>query len=88
MDVTNTGDRAGKETAELYVKDLICRITPFVKRLRGFEKVSLAPGETKTVNFTLGFEDLAFINEKMRREVEPGTFEVEIGGLKARFDIR
>ena len=88
VDVTNTGDRAGRETVELYLRDRVCRITPFVRRLRGFEKLELAPGETKTAVFTLGFEDFAFINEEMRREVEPGEFDVEVGGLTASFRIR
>ena len=55
--------------------------TPFVKQLRRFEKLWLEPGEKRTLSFTLGFEDFAFINEKMEREVEPGEFIIRIGDL-------
>ncbi|MEA4822599.1 MAG: glycoside hydrolase family 3 N-terminal domain-containing protein [Clostridiaceae bacterium] len=87
VDVTNTGGRAGKETVELYLRDRVCRITPFVRRLRGFTKLTLSPGETKTAVFTLSFEDFAFINEQMLREVEPGVFDVEIAALKDSFTV-
>lgn len=66
--VENTGDRAGYEVVQLYVTDCICRITPFVRRLRGFEKVWLEPEEKKQVTFTLGFEDFAFINEQIKQK--------------------
>ena len=75
----NTGDRAGYEVVQLYITDRYCRITPFVKRLRGFEKIWLEPGEKKTVNFALGFEDFAFVNESMKLEVEPGEFIIRVG---------
>ncbi len=87
VDVQNTGDRTGAEVVQLYLTDCVCRITPFVKQLRGFKKVTLAPGETKRVTFALGFEDFAFINEQMRPEVEPGTFTVSVGGLHAEFRV-
>ena len=77
--VENTGKMAGHEVVLLYVSDVFCRITPFVKQLRGFEKIFLAPGEKKTLTFALGFEDFAFINEKMEREVEPGEFIIRVG---------
>lgn len=80
--VQNTGDRAGYEVVQLYVTDCFCRITPFVRRLRGFEKIWLEPGEEKQVTFTLGFEDFAFINEQMKQEVEPGEFRICIGDLQ------
>ena len=77
--VENTGDRRGCEVVQLYITDKFCRITPFVRQLRGFKKLWLEPGESKTVTFTLGFEDFAFINEKMEREVEPGEFVISLG---------
>ncbi len=83
--VENTGDRAGYEAVLLYVSDKFCRITPFVRRLRGFEKLWLESGEAKTVEFNLGFEDFAFINEKMEPEVEPGEFTVAVGDLQESF---
>ena len=61
------------------VTDCCCRITPFVKQLRRFQKLWLKPGEKQTVIFTLGFEDFAFINEQYTREVEPGEFIIRIG---------
>lgn len=81
--VTNTGSRRGCEVVQLYVTDCFCRITPFVKRLRRFEKLWLEPGESTRVRFVLGFEDFAFINEKMEQEVEPGEFVIRVGDLKA-----
>jgi len=87
VSVKNIGSVAAYETVLLFLSDCCCRITPFVRRLRAFEKIQLEPGETKVVNFTLGFDDFAFINENMRQEVEPGDFDVEIGGLSVRFSI-
>lgn len=70
---------ASFEVVQLYITDRFCRMTPFVKRLRGFEKIWLEPGEKKTVTFNLGFEDFAFVNEKMELEVEPGEFIIRVG---------
>jgi len=80
--VKNTGDRAGYEVVQLYISDVYCRITPFVRQLRGFEKVWLEPGQEKTVTFELGFEDFAFVNENMKPEVEAGEFTIQIGDQK------
>ena len=85
--VENTGDRRGCEVVQLYITDCFCRITPFVRQLRGFQKLWLEPGEKKTVTFTLGFEDFAFINEKMEREVEPGEFVISIGTEKLSLNM-
>ena len=87
VSVENTGKRQGCEVVQLYITDCICRITPFVRQLKGFEKIWLAPGEKKTVEFSLGFEDFAFINEKMQQEVEPGEFIICVGGLKAGLNM-
>lgn len=86
--VTNTGDREGDEVVLLYLSDLYCRFTPLVKQLRGFRRIHLKPGQKKRVAFTLGFEDLSFVNEKMEREVEPGEFRVEIGSEQAVFEVK
>jgi beta-glucosidase len=83
VDITNTGKLAGKETALMYVSDLVASITPEIKRLRGFEKVSLQPGETKTVTFQLSADKLSFINANLKRVTEPGEFNVQIGGLNS-----
>jgi len=79
VDVTNTGARAGDEVVQLYVHDRVASVTRPVKELRGFERVRLAPGEKKTVRFTLGPEALRFTDENMARVVEPGLFDVMVG---------
>lgn len=83
--VKNAGERAGKHTVELYTRDLYASITPSMRRLRAFEKISLAPGEEKTISFTLKPEDLAFVNASLKTVTEPGQFEVIIGELKKLF---
>ncbi|MBN2262877.1 MAG: glycoside hydrolase family 3 C-terminal domain-containing protein [Prolixibacteraceae bacterium] len=83
--VKNTGKVAGKEVVQLYTSDLYASITPDVKRLRGFEKIELQAGEDVTVSFSLTPESIAFINAQNKRVTEPGEFEVQIGGLKAKF---
>ena len=86
--VQNTGGREGAEVVQLYLTDDFSRITPFVRRLRGFEKISLDPGASRRVRFQLGPEDFAFVNEQMQPEVEPGTFTVAVGGQRGAFEIR
>lgn len=81
VDITNTGDRAGKEAVQLYVSDLVASITPPVKRLRKFEKISLGSGETQTVSFSLVPEDLAFVGKDNKWITEPGEFTLRIGPL-------
>jgi beta-glucosidase len=79
VDVTNAGARAGDEVVQLYIRDRVSSVTRPVKELRGFERVSLAPGEKRTVRFMLGPEALRLTDESMARLVEPGLFEVMIG---------
>lgn len=83
--VKNTGDMEGKETVLLYTSDLFASVTPDVKRLRGFEKINLKPGEEQTVSFSLTPEDVSFINAQNKRVTEPGEFVVRIAELKAEF---
>ena len=86
--VTNTGNRAGKEVVEVYTSDLYAsQSTPDVKRLRRFEKISLEPGETKTVSFTINAKDLAYFTPKGESLVEPGEFEVMIKDLKTTLEV-
>ena len=80
VDVTNTGARAGKEAVLLYSSDLVASLIPDVKRLRGFEKISLAAGETKTVSFELPASALAFVGADGRWRLEEGDFRLSIGG--------
>jgi beta-glucosidase len=86
--VTNTGQRAGKEVVQLYVSDLVATISPPGRRLRRFAKVDLAPGQSRTLKFKLGRDDLSFINAENKSVVEPGDFEVKIGELSQRFTLR
>ena len=79
VDVKNTGDVSGDEVVQLYIRDLVGSVTRPVKELRGFEKVTLEPGETKTVSFTLTPNDLAMYDIDMNRVVEPGDFKVFVG---------
>ncbi|UII21985.1 beta-glucosidase BglX [Fulvivirga ligni] len=81
--VSNTGDYDGAEVVQLYVRDVVGTITRPVKELKGFEKIKLAKGESKTVTFTLSKEDLAFYHQDMSFEAEPGAFKVFVGPSSA-----
>jgi beta-glucosidase len=93
LNLRNTGAREGTEIVQLYSRDLVSSVTTYEKSLRGFARVTLAPGETKTINFTLGFADLALWDRNMRFVVEPGAFQVMVGSssedirLKGEFEI-
>jgi beta-glucosidase len=78
-DVANTGSVKGDEVVQLYVHDVVSSVARPTKELRGFERVTLNPGEKKTVKFVLGPDELSLINRDMRRVVEPGTFEIMVG---------
>ena len=84
--VKNTGDRTGKEVVQLYITDKVASVTPPVKRLRGFEKIELAAGESKTVQFEIEVDDLAFVGIENTWITEPGEFEVQLGGFSAIFE--
>jgi beta-glucosidase len=88
VDVRNTGTRAGKETVQLYVKDVVSSVTTPVLQLRGFRKVALGPGEKATVTLTLTPRDLALYDRQMKRVVEPGDFEVMVGASSADIRLR
>lgn len=77
--VTNTGDREGKEVVQLYIRDLVGSITRPVKELKGFQKISLKPGESKVVTFTVSEADLRFYNSDLNYVSEPGDFKLFIG---------
>lgn len=78
--VTNTGKLEGKEVVQLYTQDLVGSITRPVKELKGFQKISLMPGESKEVAFVISAEDLKFYNANLEYVAEPGDFKVFIGG--------
>ena len=86
--VTNTGRRAGKETAILYVRDEVATLSPAGKRVRRFAKILLDPGQSRTLSFKLGRDDLSFIGTDNQPVLEPGEFTVMIGGLSQKFTLR
>lgn len=77
--VTNSGKAAGTETVQLYVQDLVGSVTRPVKELKGFQKITLAPGESKKVTFTITAKDLEFYTAARKWEAEPGAFKVFVG---------
>jgi len=79
VDVENVGKRAGDEVVQLYIRDVAASMARPVKELKGFERVTLGPGEKKQVEFMLGPEQLGFYNRNMRFVVEPGEFKVMVG---------
>jgi beta-glucosidase len=79
VNVRNTGKVAGDEVVQLYLHELVTSVTEPMKRLRGFQRVSLAPGAATQVQFKLGAEDFAIWDENMRHVVEPGTFAIMAG---------
>lgn len=85
VEVTNSGSKEGKESVLLYLSDNVASITPEFKTLKRFEKVNLAPSETKTVTFTLNPQDLKFVNNDLKWISEKGTFTIQIGDQKADF---
>jgi beta-glucosidase len=93
IDVKNKGNRAGAEVVQLYLHDVIGTVVTPVQELRGFEKVRLQPGETKTVRYVLTPEHMALLDRHLERVVEPGTFEVLLGHsskdirLKGTFEV-
>jgi beta-glucosidase len=79
VDVTNTGSREGKEVVMLYSRDMVASIVPENRRLRAFEKVSLNPGETKTVTLRIKASDLAFVGADGHWLLEKGDFRMQVG---------
>ncbi len=91
LEVRNAGSRAGAEVVQLYVTDPVASVSRPVQELRGFQKVALAAGESRKVEFMLGPEELAMFDRNMKRVVEPGAFEIGVGAssknvrLKGKF---
>lgn len=85
-DITNTGKRAGDEVVQLYIQDVLSTVTTYEKNLRGFERVHLKPGETRSLSFVIKPEHLQLINEQYQHVVEPGDFKVMMGASSV--DIR
>ncbi len=87
-DVTNTGKRAGSETVQMYIRDVFSSVTRPVKELKGFRRVVLEPGETRTVALDITPESLAFYDVNMKYTVEPGDFEIMIGNSSRDADLQ
>jgi len=80
VDVTNTGNYDGKETVQLYIRDLVGSVTRPVRELKGFQKITLKKGEKQTVTFDISVEDLKFYNSDLQFVAEPGQFDIFVGG--------
>jgi beta-glucosidase len=78
--VANTGERPGEEVVQLYIRDRVASVTRPVRELREFRKILLNPGQKQRVDFVLGPENLAMYSQSMKRVVEPGEFDVLVGG--------
>jgi beta-glucosidase len=83
VEVANTGTRAGDEVVQLYIRDIAASVTRPVRELKGFQRVTLRPGEKRLIEFTLAPEQLGFYNREMRFVVEPGEFSVMVGASSA-----
>ncbi|MGH9874306.1 MAG: beta-glucosidase BglX [Pyrinomonadaceae bacterium] len=92
VDVRNEGTRAGDEVVQLYLRDVVASVSRPVKELRGFQRVTLQPGETKHLDFELTSEQLGFLNRDMHFVIEPGEFQVMVGSnseevISAKFEV-
>jgi beta-glucosidase len=94
FDVRNTGKQKGDEVVQLYIRDVISSVIVYESQLRGFQRVSLAAGQTKTIKFIVEPAHLEMLDRNMKRVVEPGQFEARIGSssvdirLKKMFTIK
>jgi beta-glucosidase len=92
IDVTNTGERDGDEIVQLYIRDMVSSVTRPIQELKDFSRIHLKKGETKTVKFLITADKLQYYGIDMKRIVEPGEFEVQVGRnsadyLKDKFDV-
>ncbi len=93
VDVENAGKRGGDEVVQLYLQDVVASVTRPVQELKGFQRVTLEPGEQRRVQFTFGAAELGFYDREMKWTVEPGEFRVRVsnssvGGLTGNFEVR
>jgi beta-glucosidase len=88
VDITNTGVVAGEEVVQLYLRDRVASVVRPVKELRGFAKISLRPGETRSVRFVIGRDTLSFFNAGLQWVAEPGDFDIMIGASSADIRLR
>jgi len=88
IDVKNTGPKAGKEVVQWYITDEYASITPANKKLRHFEKISLEPGQSKNLVFTIDSKDLQFVNSTNQWTTEPGEFTLKVGDQSVGFLLK
>ena len=94
FDITNTGKRDGEEVPQLYIHDKIASTVQPMKQLKKFTRIMIHANETKTITFSLNYDDFSIINKDMKRVVEPGVFEIMIGKssdnivLKDEFEMK
>lgn len=88
VDITNTGTRKGDEVVQLYFSDLVSSVTVYEKQLRGFQRITLEPNETKTITFTLNPECFGLYDRDMKFVVEPGDFEIMVGSSSEDIRLR
>ena len=84
--VTNSGKRAGNEIVQLYIRDLVSSVTRPIMELKDFKRISLAPGESKTVEFVITPDKLSFLDLNMKSVVEPGMFDIMVGMSSVKYD--
>jgi beta-glucosidase len=93
IDIENTGERSGDEVVQLYINDVVASITRPIKELKGFKRITLDPAEKKTIDLEVPVRTLAFYNQDMKLEVEPGIFKLMIGSsssdtvLEGQFEV-
>jgi beta-glucosidase len=83
--VTNTGPRAGDEIVQLYIHDLVSSVTRPIMELKDFKRISLAPGESRAVEFVITPDKLSFLDLNMNRIVEPGWFGIMVGTSSVKY---
>jgi beta-glucosidase len=88
VDVTNTGHRAGDEVVQVYIRDMVSSVTRPLKELKGFKRIGVKPGETKTVTLPISSEHLAFTNINKEYVVETGDFEIMVGNSSRDQDLK
>jgi len=88
VDVRNIGEMMGDEVVQLYLRDVVASVTRPVKELKGFKRITLKPGEKRTVKFTINSNHLSFLNRKMERVVEPGKFQIMVGSSSDDIRLR
>jgi beta-glucosidase len=88
VDITNTGSRRGDEVVQMYIRDVVSSVTRPVKELKGFQRVTLDPGETRTVSFPITPDRLAFYDIDMVYRVEPGEFRIMVGSSSRDEDLQ